>query len=101
MAVLNKKEKIILNAAQSNDLFLHGVFENLLSFYKALSHYLGSVDYDVLVYLYCRNHKKQTFQCIADNLHISVSCLEEKRAKIVEMFFYFMAEANAESIKAS
>ena len=101
MAVLNAKEKIIRNAAQSDDPFLHGVFERLLSFYKDLSHYQDYDDTEIIIYLYCGNHKGQTYQRIAKILNIGTSTLEDRRKKIVKMFFYFMDEANAEIFKAS
>lgn len=89
MARLNSTEKLMQAAARKEELFNAKVFEMMLDFFKDFKYLKNDNNYDIIMYLYCRNHKNETFNCIAQNLCLSLSNLEERRKDYQKMFAYF------------
>ena len=104
MAVLNSKEKLIREAAKSNDTFLYSVFKRFYDHFRAEKNTKRKVYDDCrnIDFLYCQDHSGLTFEQIADFvLNMALSTLEDRRALYVSIFYFYFEDEQAKREIAS
>lgn len=100
MAILNTKEKLICRAAKKDDAYLYAVYKRFYLHFQAESETEPNMydDCHYINFLYCTDHKKHSFNNIANTIfHISLSALEDRRKRYINIFYFYLNNLEADS----